>query len=37
MNDPWTWITVWGWTVGAGVGWAEEGKGGKIGETVIGQ
>ena len=26
MNDPWTWTTVWGWTVGAGVDWAEEGK-----------
>ena len=23
MNDPWTWTTVWGWTVGA-----EDGLGG---------
>ena len=35
MNDPWTWTTVWELTVGVGVGWAEEGKGGKIGTTVI--
>ena len=29
MKDPWTWTTVWGLTVGAGVGWAEEGQMGK--------
>ena len=34
MNDPQTWTTVWGLTVGAEVGWAEEGKGGNIGTTV---
>ena len=34
MNDPQTWTTVWGLTEGAGVGWAEEGKGGKIWTTV---
>ena len=29
VNDPWTWIMVWGWTVGVG-GWGrtERGKGG---------
>ena len=32
MNDPWTWKTGWGSTVG--VGWVEEGKGGKIETTV---
>ena len=26
MNDPWTWTMLWGFTVGAGVGWAEEDK-----------
>ena len=26
MNDSQTWTTVWGWTVGVGVGWEEEGK-----------
>ena len=31
MNDPWTYAMVQGLTVGVGVGWAEEGKGGKIG------
>ena len=31
MNDPCTWTTVWGLTVGAGVCWMEEGKGGKLG------
>ena len=35
MNDPQTWTTVWGWSVGVGVGWAEEGKGGKTGITEI--
>ena len=35
MNDPWTWTIVWGLTVGAGVGWVEEGNGGKIGTTEI--
>ena len=34
MNDPWTWTTVWGLTVG-GQGWAEEGKGGKSGTLLI--
>ena len=34
MNDPWTWTTGWGMTVGTGGGWGEEGKGGKIGTTV---
>ena len=34
MNDPRTWTTAWGLTVG-GVGWTEEGDGGKIGTTVI--
>ena len=40
MNDPWTWTTVWGLTVGVrdergGVEWMEEGKGEKIGTTVM--
>ena len=35
MNDPWTWTTVWKLTVGVGFGWVEEGKGGKIGTTLI--
>ena len=35
MSDPWTWTTVWGWTVGTGVCWMGEGKGGKVGTTVI--
>ena len=36
MNDPWTWTTAWGWTVGdGGVGWMEEDKGVKIGTTLI--
>ena len=35
MNDPQTWTTVWGLSVGVGVGWAEEGKGGKTGITEI--
>ena len=35
MNDPWTWTIVWGLTAGVGLGWAEEGKSGKIGTTVI--
>ena len=35
MNDPWTWTTGWGLTVGAGLGWVEECKRGKIGTTVI--
>ena len=34
MKDPWAWTTVWESTVGVGVGWAEEGKGGKIRATV---
>ena len=36
MNDPWTWTTGWELTVGAGVGGAEEGKGGEVRITVIG-
>ena len=35
MNDPWTWTTVWELTVGMGVGWAELGKGIKIGKSII--
>ena len=35
MNDPWTWTTGCEWTVGDGVGWAEEGKEAKIGTTAI--
>ena len=35
MNDPRTRTTGWGLTVGVGLGWAEEGKGGKIGTTEI--
>ena len=35
VNDPWTRTTVWQLTSGAEVGWAEEGKGGKVGTTVI--
>ena len=35
MNDPWTWTMGWGWTVGTVAGWVEEGKGGKIGTTVM--
>ena len=36
MNDPWTWTTGWGLTVGGGS--AGQGKqGGKIGTTVIEQ
>ena len=34
MNNPYTWTTVWGLTVGAGGGAMEEGKGRKIGTTV---
>ena len=30
----WAWATEMGMTVGAGVGWEEEGKGRKIGTTV---
>ena len=33
MNDPQTWTKGWGLTVGAGgQGWAEEGKGEKLGQ-----
>ena len=32
VDGPWTWTTAWGWTVGAGAGWAEEGKGEKWGQ-----
>ena len=35
VGDPWTWIAVWGLTGGLGVGSVEEGKGGKLGTTVI--
>ena len=36
MNDPWTWAMVWALTVEVGgVGWAEEGNGGKTGTTII--
>ena len=35
MNDPWTWTTGWGLTEGVVCGWAEEGKGGKTGTTVM--
>lgn len=31
VNDPWAWTTVWGWTVGVGVGWMGKGKGEKLG------
>ena len=34
VNDPWTWTMVWGLLWEQGMGWAEEGKGGKIGTTV---
>ena len=34
MNDPWTWTTVWGLTVGAGGGLGRGGKGEKIGTTA---
>ena len=37
MNEPWTWTTGWGLSVGVGVGWAEESKGGEIGTTVAEQ
>ena len=29
MNDPWTWTTVWGLTVGAGGGMGRGGQKGK--------
>ena len=36
MNDPQTWIMVWGWTVGVGGdGLVGGGQGGKIGTTII--
>ena len=35
MNDPGTWTTVWKLIAGSRVGWAEEGKGGKIRTTVV--
>ena len=35
MNDPWTWTTVWGLTVGAEVGLGGGGHRGKIGTTII--
>ena len=36
-SDPWTWTSVRTdcGSVGEGLGWAEEGKGRKIGTTVI--
>ena len=34
MNDPWTWTTVWGWTVGVGGRLGGTGQG-EIGTTVI--
>ena len=35
MNDPWTWTTVWGLTVGTGGRLGRRGQRGKIGATVI--
>ena len=35
-NDSSSWTARWGMTLGVGVDWAEEGKGGKIGTTLIG-
>ena len=35
MNDPWIWTMVGGLTGSGVMGWAEEGKGGKIGTAVI--
>ena len=32
LNDPWTWSTVCGLSVGVGAGWAEEDRGGKLGQ-----
>ena len=29
MNDPWTWTTVWGWTVRAGGGLGRQGHRGE--------
>ena len=37
MNDPWTWTTGWGLTVGAGVGMGGGEQRGKMGTTVIEQ
>ena len=37
MNDPWTWTTGWGLTVGVGMGREEESKGGKNRDNVIEQ
>ena len=33
-RDPQTWTSMWELTVRVGLGWAEEGQGGKIGTTV---
>ena len=35
LNDPWTWATGWGMTVGVGRGLDGEGQRGKIRATVI--
>ena len=35
MNDPWTWTTVWGLTVGVGGGLGGRGQREKIGTTMI--
>ena len=35
MNDPWIWTTVWGQTVGVGVGLDGGGQRVNIGTTVI--
>ena len=37
INDPWTWTTGWGLTVGAGGGRGQENNRGKIGTSVIEQ
>ena len=37
MNQPWTWTTVRGWTVGARSGLGRGGQRGKIGTTVTEQ
>ena len=34
VNDPWTWITGWGLTVGVGGVLGEEWQGGEMGTTV---
>ena len=37
MNDPWTWTTGWGLTVGVGGGMGGGEQRGKTGTTVIEQ